>query len=783
MLEVSPRKSCSITQVEKRDRAVLLHSARGTTRLEPITDSIVRVCYIEHGEFSEDRGIGIQFEGAHPQWRCEETPEEVVLYLSQCVVRVSKASASLSYWDANQSLLLSERDHESKQLERFMTYKTVIDADTRVEEVVTPDGIKRSIKEAKKIPDRELYHTRLFLQFKPDEKLYGLGQAEEGVLNLRGTTQYLHQANLKIAIPFLLSSKGYGLLFATGSPAIFNDTIYGSYFYTEADEQMDFYFIYGPELDMVVKGYRLLTGKAAMLPRWAFGYMQSQERYETQDELIQTVEEHRRRQIGLDGIVQDWCSWSGDAWGQKTLDPQRYPTPEAMMEHLHQLHARLMISIWPNMSQGTDNHREFAEKNLLLPASEIYNAFDPRARALYWKQVKEGLFDKGIDAWWCDSSEPFTPEWGRHIKPEPSDMYHAFVEDASRYVPQACMNAYGLFHAQTMYEGQRGSGSTKRVINLTRNTYTGGQRYGVVLWSGDTYASWETLKKQIPSGLNFCATGFPYWTVDIGAFFVKKGVQWFWNGEYDLGLDDLGYRELFVRWYQYGAFLPIFRSHGTDVRREIWHFGEEGSMFYEALKKANQLRYRLIPYIYSWAGKVWKDDSTLMRMLAFDFPEDAAALEVTDAFMFGSSLLVCPITEPMYYGHNSVALEVQEKGRWVYLPQGCDWYDFYTGARYTGGQTIFAQADIDHIPLFVRSGSILPLTQPLQNTDEVVDAPIEYHVYAGSDAEFELYEDDGDGYGYENGQYTVTRLVWKEQEQKLFDAANPDAPIPVIIHR
>ena len=783
MLQVNRRKSRVITGVERKSDALFLQSEWGFIRLEPQTESIVRIsCATEQDRLREEEGIGINFSERFSAWTYKEDKTYITVSLPKLIIEIVRESGSFRYLDENGRLLLAEAPKESKLLEEFDSYKTVVDENTKVEEIATPDGIKQMIRESAAVFDKKLYHTRLSLEFQANERIYGLGQAEEGLLNLRGSVQYLHQANLKIAIPFLLSTKGYGLLFATGSPAIFSDTQYGSYFYTEADAQMDFYFICGNRMDELIKGYRTLTGKAAMLPRWVFGFIQSQERYETQEEILKIAEEYRKRKIGLDGIILDWCSWEGEQWGQKSFDEERFPTPAEMTDKLNEMNIHFMVSIWPNMRNNTENYREFSEKGLLLPASEIYNAFCPEARALYWKQAQEGLFDYGIDAWWCDSSEPFSPEWGKAMKPEPSAMYQEFVSTASKYLPLDVTNAYGLVHAQTLYEGQRSSGSRKRVANLTRNTYLGGQRYGTILWSGDISASWETLRKQIAAGLNFCASGFPYWTLDIGAFFVKKGVQWFWNGEYEDGLEDLGYRELFVRWFQYGAFLPVFRSHGTDVRREIWKFGEENDVFYKALKAANQLRYQLLPYIYSWAGKCWKDDSTIMRMLAFDFPDDEKALDIKDEYMFGDSILVCPVTAPMYYDVHSKKLDNCAKGRMVYLPLGCEWYDYYTNTKYTGGQNVFTEAPIDRIPLFVKAGSILTMTRSIQSAEELKYTEIDYHVYPGADAEFELYEDDGDGYGYENGNYVIRKLFWDESRQKLFEATDSEQEIRAWVH-
>lgn len=767
MLEVNKRQDRRILRAERLKDALILSTNAGRIKLEPKSSEIIRVVYTLREDFSEQEKPGVICRESFAQWHNEETEEEILLYTERLCLHINKETASFRYFDSNGNLLLAEREQESKVLEEFSSYKTIADDNMKIERIETPDGIKEVVKDAAMVFDRKLYRTRLYLNWQEEETLYGLGQNEEGSLNLRGTTVYLHQANMKIAIPLLVSSMGYGILTDTYSPMIFNDTEYGSYLYTEADIEMDFYFIYGGNIDGVIRGYRCLSGKAAMLPKWAFGFIQSQERYETAQELKDVVKEYRRRNIGIDCIVLDWCSWEGELWGQKSFDRIRFADPSEMMKELHENHARLMISIWPNMSDQCENYEEFKEKGLLLPASKIYDSYQEAARELYWKQAEEGLFRHGIDAWWCDSSEPFTPEWSHKVKPEPGTMYHEFFEAGSKHIPAQLTNSYGLFHARTIYEGQRKTTNEKRVVNLTRNGYTGQQRYGTILWSGDISASWNTLRNQIVAGLNFCASGIPYWTLDAGGFFVKKGVQWFWNGDYDNGYEDLGYRELFTRWFQYACFLPVFRSHGTDIRRELWHFGEKGDRFYDALVKMNQLRYQLMPYIYSIAAKVWKDDFTMLRMLAFDFAQDKKARTIDNQYLFGESLMVCPVTAPMYYDKNSAPLKVSDKTREVYLPQGTGWYDFWTNSYYEGGQSIKADAPIDKIPFFVKEGSILPMGQVMQYVDEMPDAPIELHIYSGRDTEFEIYEDEGDSYRYEDGKFAVTKLVWSEKEQKL----------------
>ena len=757
MLKAEARASRRITKVERIEHGLFLHSEYGMLAVIPISESIVRVCFTRENEIHADRGHGVVYCKSFDKWRHDETRDLVFLTTDVLTIEIRKATGSILYYGKDDELLLKERTHESKILEAFDSYKADAGGETKVDIIKTPDGDKRVVRQADKIFDKKLYRSTLHMLWQDDESLFGLGQAEEGVFNLRGSTQYLHQANMKIAIPLLVSTKGYGILNASDSPGIFNDTAYGSYWYTEACLMMDYYFISGAGFDEIIKGYRLLSGTAVMLPKWAFGFMQSQERYETQQEIIDTAREYHRRNIKIGCLIQDWITWPNGLWGQKTFDESRYPDPKKMMDELHEMDTRLLISIWPHMDAKSDNYREFKERNLLLPMWNVYDAFNPEARMLYWEQANRGLFSKGVDGWWCDNNEPVTPEWTRVEKPEPSSLYHDYVRDSSNHMPVEKCNAYGLVHAQGMYEGQRETCNKKRVVNLTRSGYTGSQRYGTILWSGDTYACWDVFKNQIVAGLNFCASGLPYWTLDIGAFFVKQGIPWYWSGKYQDGTDDLGYRELYTRWFQYGALLPIFRAHGTDVRREVWAFGEPGEMFYDSLVEAIELRNRLMPYIYSLAGNCWLDGGTIMRMLAFDFPHDQKAIHVKDQYMFGKSIMVCPVTEPMYYNVGSKAIKNKEYARTVYLPEGTKWYDYWTNQVYEGGQEVRAQADISKIPLFVPMGSIIPVME---------DEPT-LHIFPGKDGEFVLYDDEGDGYGYEQGIYTLTLLNWQDEKRDV----------------
>lgn len=789
MLQVQQERSRKIERTERRRDGLYLYAERGTLRLCPTGPCCVRLTYTEREAFLTERKPGMLEREPFDAWEYEIRGGKLALETGKLRLEVDLETGSCRYLDAGGKLLLRERETLPRTVEAYQTYKLAGEAEVKTEKVQTADGEKVVVREAARVPDRLMYRTRLNLEWQEGEALYGLGQHEEGILNLRGHAVYLHQANRKIAVPLLVSSLGYGILTDTYAPMIFSDTAYGSYLYTEADEEMDHYFLAGGTLDGVIREYRRLTGKAALLPKWAFGYLQSQERYETAEEICRVAEGYRERGIGLDGIVLDWCSWEDGQWGQKSFDPKRFPDPAGMTKRLRDRDVHFMISVWPNVDPSCADHRELREAGRLLPGSNVYDALSEEGRKLYWKLAENGLFRYGVDGWWCDSSEPLTPEWNHGERQEPAVMYGEYCRAAADLLPAGMGNAYALFHARALYEGQRGSkvpgAAGKRVVNLTRSAWTGQQRYGVILWSGDTAASWDTLRKQVAAGLNFCASGLPYWTADIGAFFVKRGDCWYWRGDYDAAAGDAGYRELFVRWYQWGAFLPIFRGHGTDCRRELWNFGAEngdpggaGNLFYEALLRANRLRYALMPYIYSLAGRAWLEDGTMMRLLAFDFPEDGTALNVEDQYLFGESLMVCPVTEPMYFGAGSVKLEREHHTRPVYLPAGCRWYDFWTGHSYDGGQWVEAEAPIDRIPLFVREGSVLPMTEVLDRT--LPEEKLVFRVYPGRNGRLRLYRDSGDGYDHEQGQYSCREYTWSEEKHRLTDEGGRELHCDIV---
>ena len=695
--------------------------------------------------------------------------------LSACVSEEEK----ICRWESPEGLLLQEGKKEFVQIP-VMRYTTGDEAPV-IDRVETVDGERNFIRNLKEEEDHKAWQGRLHFCFAENEGIYGFGQAEEGIWNYRGHVQYLYQHNMRTPMPVMISSGGYGILFDCTSLMTFNDTENGSYLFFDCIRELDYYVIYGPSVDRIIEGIRFLTGGTAMLPKWAFGYVQSKEQYYTAKELTEVARRYRQEGVPIDCVVQDWNTWEKDKWGNKHLDPERYGDMKEQAEELKKLHVHSMVSVWPNMNSGTEDYEEFLANGQLLNDLATYNAFDEKAREVYWKQAKEGLFDQGFDSFWCDSTEPFSgPDWGGEIRREPWKRYQIVGDEHKKYLPPEKANAFALMHAKGIFENQRKCTLDKRVMNLTRSGYASMQRYGAMLWSGDTCASWDTLKKQITEGLNMSISGYPYWTLDIGGFFVvgkdwtRRGCgcsndptpKWFWVGEYDDGVKDPAYRELYVRWLQMGTFLPMFRSHGTDTPREIWNFGKPGEMFYDAIAKSIRLRYRLMPYLYSLAGDVRLRGGTIMRSLLFDFPDDPEAVSSSQEFLFGKSLLVCPVTKPMYYDRGGRSLD--KNTRWnCYLPAGTGWTDFRTGERYPGGTWITTEAPIECIPVFVREGSVIPMQPGLSYAEEQPDLPMEIHVYSGADGECRFYDDAGDDYSCEQGAYEEVLLRWKDSDRKL----------------
>lgn len=537
--------------------------------------------------------------------------------------------------------------------------------------------------------------------------------------------------------------------------------------WSEMNDEIDYYFVYGDDMDEVISGYRTLTGKSPIMPKWAMGYWQSRERYKTQDEIVGTLKEFRKRRIPIDNIVQDWSYWPEDAWGSHEFDKARFPDPKAMIDSIHALNGRIMISVWPKFYANTEHYKEFDKNGWMYQQAikdsirdwigpgyigSFYDAYAEGARKLFWKQMNEKLFSLGIDAWWMDASEP-------NVRDCTDLQYRKDLCGPTALGPSAkFFNAYALMNAEAIYDGQRGVEPDQRVFLLTRSGFAGCQRYSTATWSGDIATRWEDMKAQISAGLNFAVSGIPYWTMDIGGFCVENRYV-AGQAEFDkTGRENADYkewRELNTRWYQFGAFCPLYRAHGQYPFREVWNIAPEGHPTYNSILYYTKLRYNLMPYIYSLAGMTYLNDYTIMRPLVMDFTADAQVNNIGDQFMFGPAMMVAPVYE---YGARS---------REMYFPAICGWYDFYSGKYVSGGQKLTVDAPYEHIPLFVREGAIIPYGPDMQYSDEKPASEITLYVYAGQDGAFTLYEDEGVNYNYEKGQYATIPFTYKEAEGTL----------------
>lgn len=548
---------------------------------------------------------------------------------------------------------------------------------------------------------------------------------------------------------------------------------------SEYGDAIDYYFIKGNNADEVISGYRSLTGKAPIVPLWAMGFWQSRERYRSQKELLDVVKEYRKRKLPLDNIVLDWQYWEDPKWGSHEFDPKRFPDPQGMINELHDLHTHLMVSVWPKFDIGTPNYEEMKQHGFLFMRNiekqrkdwvgagyqnTFYDPFNPDAGKLFWKQIDKQLNSKQVDAWWLDATEPDMHS-NLSIDERKLNMSPTAIGPGAKY-----FNAYSLMNAKSVYEGQRLSSPGKRVFILTRSAFAGQQRYGAVTWSGDIVSRWSDFKDQIAAGINFSLSGIPYWTMDIGGFAVESRY-------YNATGENLNeWRELNTRWFQFGAFCPVFRSHGQFPFREIYNVAETGSPEYKSMEYYDKMRYRLLPYIYSLAGKSYFDDYTIMRGLVMDFNGDKNTHIIGDQYMFGPSLLVCPVSE------------YKARERQVYLPANTGWYDFYTGAYHAGGKTTTAVAPLDRLPLYVKAGSVIPAGQVMQYTTEKTNTPLTLYVYGGADGAFTWYEDEGTNYNYEKEKYARVEISYSDKEgilslgkrQHSFDGMQSSREVQVI---
>ena len=779
--------------VERTENGAVIRSAAGLVRVEVCSDSVIHIVAgpsASHPEKPVVPSVIQPCSGAKFSALSDGPRESVVT--TKVRVEVDKQTGAVRFLTAGGDLVLSEQPRNGR---------TVSVADTPA----SSNGVRQE-----------------FL-LSPGEALYGLGQHQEGFFDLRDIPIQLLQANSNIAIPFLISTSGYGLLwnnpaltefnpateaihigqdgagtFQTGPEGEYGFLLSGNYrdklrlsvdgkqiidlqnmwlplsvgtkmhlaanttykviaetggdsklavrspsdtmaFQSQVESTIDYYFLYGPEPKKVLAEYRDFTGAVPLLPRWAYGFWQCRERYSSQQQILDTAAEFRKRKIPVDVLVQDWQYWGKYGWNAMRFDEGAYPDPTAMMSALHRQDFHMVISVWAKFGAETAVDKEFVADNLVLKSAASAgepgetkerenwaDLFNPRAQRLFWTEIDRNLFSAGLDGWWLDASEP---------------EGDALKEDSTFLGPgKNVRNAFPLFETTAVYQGQRAATEAKRVVILSRSAYAGQQRNGTISWSGDISANWETLRRQIPAGLSFGISGFPYWTTDIGGFF--RPADQYTSPEY---------RELLVRWFQFGAFSPVFRIHGYKSETEMWKYGPEVE---KVLRRYDELRYRLLPYIYSSAWGVTNRGEIVMQGLPFLYPEDPSVRQVSDEFLFGDSLLISPVTEP----HATT--------RAVILPTADNWIDFWSGKTYHGGQTITVDAPLDRIPILVKAGSIVPMGPVIQSAAEHQD-PLDIRIYAGKDASFELYDDGGDGYAYEHGASATIHFQWDDQRHTL----------------
>ncbi len=700
-----------VVAVQPQSDGAIFTMKTGTLRIQLCSDSVVHVLYSPTSSFPPSRPDPVVIKTTWPitKFTTQSDDDSVTLATSQLKIVVARKDGAITY-----------RDMDGKQLVEEGTRK------------LTPVRVN----------GEDTYRAESSVNiYGSHEALYGLGQHQAGVWNYRGESVDISQDNSNIAVPFLVSSNGYGIFWNNDSRSRFNNR-FANYLYisSEVADVIDYYFFYGPELDNVIADYRELTGQAPLFGKWAYGFWQCKNRYKSQDEILGVARKYRALHIPVDNIVQDWFWWNRK--GEFVFN-KNYPDPKGMIDELHRENFHLMISIWPFFEPGSANY-DFAEKKgwfvdkfkfarppYHADGMALYDASNAEARKFYWDQVNKGLFNIGADAWWMDTNEPETESLEENIQLG----HHLAIGSGDRYV-----NVYPLLDTAAVYDGQRSTSDRKRVYILSRSAFAGSQRNAVTAWSGDLVSDWFTYRRQIPAGLNFALSGIPYWTTDIGGFVFGSPT-------------DPAFRELFVRWFQYGTFNPILRVHGTRKpdENELWSYGPDAQ---KILVSFDRLRYRLLPYTYSLAWKTTNEGYTPMRPLVMDFRSDVRAQNTGDQFMYGPAFLVSPVTEPA------------ATSRRVYLPKA-KWYDFWNGASVEGAREISAEAPLEKLPLLIRAGSIVPFGPDVEWSTEKPADPIELRVYRGADGDFTLYEDENDNYNYEKGVHTTITFRWDEAKNVL----------------
>jgi alpha-D-xyloside xylohydrolase len=789
-------------------KSVTIIFEEGKLDILPLGDNSVRVKFYKETEGNLQELV---FTGKsnNPDFQVADSPSKVEVKCKSISIFVDKQTGKVSFADKSGKIMVSETAGSRK---------------------LVPGNVM----------GEPCYLAEQSFESPADEFIFGLGQFQDGHYNIKGISRRLTQVNSQIAIPFIYSSKGYGLLWhqygltdfnpadnfitlekqeksagneqmaevttTSGTQKVSqNQSLYNGKFTISHDGEysvfMDLggmgnryyvvidgvvlidqsnmwlpptacalvnlkagehnvqvicksdnkptlswkmkdnittfrspnakmldYVVFAGSADEVIASYRNLSGNAPMFPRWAYGFWQCRERYTSGTHLVETVKEFRKRNLPLDVIVQDWQYWGSRGWGVPQFDEKNYPNPASFIKELHELNAHFNISIWSNPDKNSEIGKEYVAKNRFITDTKWLDYFNPETRKEYWNTLKVNMFDNGVDSWWMDAVEPENDALkGTKTHIGAGDFYRL---------------TYPLMVSMAVYEGQREASSDKRVCILTRSAFSGQQRYGVINWSGDIGGTWDVFRNQIVAGLNYTITGLPYWTTDIGGFFRPGHSQY----------TDEKFHELLTRWYQWGVFNPIFRMHGYQTETEPWKYGQAVE---DNMRKMLNLRYRLLPYIYSEAWQVTKNGSTMMRPMIMDFNGDADAVKQPFEYMFGEAFLVAPITE------------AGTTQREVYLPKSTDWYDFWTGQRMKGGQTVNAEAPLDRIPLFIKAGSIVPMGPIVQYSGEKNTEPLEIRVFEGADGKFTLYDDEGDNYNYEKGKYATINFTWNDTKKTL----------------
>jgi alpha-D-xyloside xylohydrolase len=599
----------TVTQVQN---GVEIHSANLNVKAQFYADNIVRITKWSNDGTSEKKSLSVIMQSV-PQLKIssEETKTDVTLKSESLTLKVNKLSGNVEYLSNSGEGILKEKG------------ETVI-------KPIVYSGDKG-------------FQTQQNFELTPGEGIYGLGQNQDGYFNYRGKEVVLVQSNTEAVNPFLVSTQNWGILWDNYSKTIFNDNEKGTSLWSDMGDNIDYYFVKGDNMDKVISGYRYLTGKAPMYGKYAYGYWQSKEHYDTQEELLTVARKYRKLKIPIDNMIQDWDYWNGNKnWGSMEFDKTLFPEPQKMMDELHSMNFHAIISIWPAIGPNTDFYKEMDKhQGFLYPTVgwagfKYFDTYNPAANELYCKYLNKGLYSKGLDGWWMDSTEPdvvcaLTKESTNY---ELKKMGSNYLGSFARY-----MNPFSLVMTEAVYKNWRNQTSDKRAYILTRSTFAGQQRNAATTWSGDIGANWDVYRKQISAGTNHCMSGIPYWTFDIGAFVLGA-----YDGVFNTGGKQPSYQELYTRMFQFGTFSPIFRSHGSETPREIWEMGE----FTPTLIKFDNLRYRLLPYIYSLAWKVTSEDYTIMRGLPMDFSSDKKTHNIDDQFMFGPSIMVNPVIECMY---------------------------------------------------------------------------------------------------------------------------------------